>query len=73
VPERFAEKSWMVLYHCIAMYLLTGSNCLDIGTGASIAFMAVTIVQGILVLSKGMAGNVQEAHEGDTGTAPGAP
>lgn len=72
VPAPCAVKSWMVLYPCIALYLLTGRNWLDVGTGASIAFMAVTIVKGMSLLSKGMAEKAQGAGAGNTGTAAGA-
>jgi hypothetical protein len=44
----------MVLYPAIAVYLLAGRNYLNWATPLSIAFMAATIVHGLLLLSRGM-------------------
>jgi phosphatidylglycerophosphate synthase len=54
VPAPLAVKSWMVLYPAIAVYLLAGRNYLNWATPLSIAFMAATIVHGLLLLSRGM-------------------
>jgi len=54
VPAPVAVKSWMVLYPAIVLYLLWGRNYLNAATATSIAFMSITIVYGLFLLSRGM-------------------
>lgn len=62
-PAPVAIKSWMVLYPAILAYLIWGRNGLEMATPLSIAFMAYTVVHGLLLLSRAMAKKEEMRHE----------
>jgi len=61
-PVPLALKSWLILYPAIMLYLLWGHNYLNWATGLCVVLMAITIVQGLFLLSRAMG---RAAEDGD--------